>query len=71
MPARRMWSRFRTGGRLPGGETRRSICRSLKYRLSNNTGAVNRFFPHLCMHSEKSATSFSLKVLVFQPLAHS
>jgi len=26
-------------------------------RLSNNAGAVNPFFPHLCMHSEKSAIS--------------
>jgi hypothetical protein len=29
------------------------------------------FVPHLCMHSEKSAISLSLKVLLFQPKARS
>jgi len=36
-------------------------------RISNNAGAVNPFFPHFCMHSEKSAISLSLKVLLSQP----
>jgi hypothetical protein len=44
------------------------IGREWHYIASLTTPALSSsFFPHLCMHSEKSAISLSWKVLLFQP----